>query len=264
MLPILLQWGHRLTSVETREDCGFSAGKHRFNGATDLHRWKRCWASDRILYELLLQWGHRLTSVETEYITYYHKRFDTASMGPPTYIGGNSMASICHTNNGYLLQWGHRLTSVETALRSSGVKPCLWMLQWGHRLTSVETGQSKHQHRPQKQLQWGHRLTSVETSPSSIANCHFLRRFNGATDLHRWKHDAGIKLYWDTGASMGPPTYIGGNCVCQNAQQNHYIKALQWGHRLTSVETDLKRIGGTSYLIASMGPPTYIGGNNRG
>ncbi len=42
-------------------------------------------------------------------------------------------------------------------------------------------------------------------------------RFNGATDLHRWKHvllhdpHVGVCL-----ASMGPPTYIGGNCEVLN------------------------------------------------
>ena len=36
--------------------------------------------------------------------------------------------------------------------------------------------------------------------------------FNGATDLHRWKHEIPeINQVVDFYASMGPPIYIGGN-----------------------------------------------------
>ena len=37
----------------------------RFNGATDLHRWKQCVHSFVGEQRRRLQWGHRFTSVET-------------------------------------------------------------------------------------------------------------------------------------------------------------------------------------------------------
>ncbi len=111
-----------------------------------------------------------------------------------------------------------------------------------------------------------------------------LKSFNGATDLHRWKHDdflSGINQIYK--ASMGPPIYIGGNTVEAEITGTEADK-LQWGHRFTSVETrDLptrreqrQRFNGATDLHrwkpivriltrqigdASMGPPIYIGGN---
>ncbi len=43
----------------------FAPHPHRFNGATDLHRWKRAGADTYLVASSMLQWGHRLTSVET-------------------------------------------------------------------------------------------------------------------------------------------------------------------------------------------------------
>ncbi len=62
-----LQWGHRFTSVETKEkekDHETSSGG--FNGATDLHRWK-------------------------QYVDLIQLKYKQASMGPPIYIGGNQL-----------------------------------------------------------------------------------------------------------------------------------------------------------------------------
>ncbi len=90
----LLQWGHRFTSVETEKIRNPNGFGFRFNGATDLHRWKHYKTKDDIYYYYTLQWGHRFTSVETS---------------------RNNIRS-----NGYSrLQWGHRFTSVETAVLST-------------------------------------------------------------------------------------------------------------------------------------------------
>ena len=62
-----LQWGHRLSPVET-----FRAG------ATE--------AAVR-----LLQWGHRLSPVETVLVRGFSAPIVAASMGPPAFAGGNLM-----------------------------------------------------------------------------------------------------------------------------------------------------------------------------
>ncbi len=60
-------------------------------------------------------------------------------------------------------------------------------------------------------LQWGHRFTSVETQRWTD-QAATKRRFNGATDLHRWKRKGwNMPLNFSGWASMGPPIYIGGN-----------------------------------------------------
>ncbi len=232
----MLQWGHRFTSVETRRPLhlhrfplrasmgppiyigGNSAissrlqlppsrfngatdlhrwkpprrdwplrSCRRFNGATDLHRWKRKKTYDYCHTVFKLQWGHRFTSVETSRFSDESGTFSLASMGPPIYIGGNLPQRS--TTAYYLpeLQWGHRFTSVETIAPSSHQ---LWRdaLQWGHRFTSVETGSDN----VFKWQTWG---------------------FNGATDLHRWKPPCGTNKGEQHHASMGPPIYIGGNFI---------------------------------------------------
>ncbi len=89
------------------------------------------------------------------------------------------------------------------------------------------------------------------------------QRFNGATDLHRWKHDLPDQAMVATNkASMGPPIYIGGNMVSRTRRWWLPTK-LQWGHRFTSVETGWTWTPEACVWSASMGPPIYIGGNRR-
>ena len=109
-----LQWGHRFTSVETVNwgttkffPISFNGATdlHRwkrpvgvpsnypglcFNGATDLHRWKRSNARGNQRPDCELQWGHRFTSVETQCSASAGHGCGRASMGPPIYIGGNN------------------------------------------------------------------------------------------------------------------------------------------------------------------------------
>ncbi len=63
-----LQWGHRLSAVETRRMAAIIA---------------------HIMPEL--QWGHRLSAVETCGPIYDHFIALPASMGPPSFGGGNSL-----------------------------------------------------------------------------------------------------------------------------------------------------------------------------
>ena len=112
---LMLQWGHRFTSVETLRPVPTDVAKElasmgppiyiggnivtdpetgrkvkRFNGATDLHRWKQLKEFSHCPAAISLQWGHRFTSVETVFDERGRGGSDAASMGPPIYIGGNS------------------------------------------------------------------------------------------------------------------------------------------------------------------------------
>ena len=84
--------------------------------------------------------------------------------------------------------------------------------------------------------------------------------FNGATAFRRWKHDdhpvggRPIRV-----ASMGPPPFGGGNLNIEDTADP--IDWLQWGHRLSAVETITPVGRFTATLTASMGPPPFGGGN---
>ena len=86
----MLQWGHRLSAVETgsaRRPPWYPS--QRFNGATAFRQWK---PPDRGMWRArcsMLQWGHRLSAVET-------------------------VTTISRSAQNTMLQWGHRLSAVET------------------------------------------------------------------------------------------------------------------------------------------------------
>ncbi len=135
----------------------------------------------------MLQWGHRLTSVETIVGWGYGDSFvKFASMGPPTYIGGNIVSFGACTAN-----------------------------------------------------------STASMGPPTYIGGNFSY--------------AGVIAKSICSASMGPPTYIGGNHVGEPHANLHCT--LQWGHRLTSVETTSVYHVNFLFPEASMGPPTYIGGN---
>ena len=61
-----LQWGHRLSAMETSRTCATNSGiPLAFNGATAFQRWKLVtfWESPPSVS--FLQWGHRLSAMET-------------------------------------------------------------------------------------------------------------------------------------------------------------------------------------------------------
>ena len=92
-----LQWGHRLSAVETGQPPGGHAGQRQasmgpppFGGGNVLKNWTPLGSAS------WLQWGHRLSAVET----------DLLPLQPRLPWNGR-------------LQWGHRLSAVETYPRTS-------------------------------------------------------------------------------------------------------------------------------------------------
>ena len=136
---VSLQWGHRLSAMETARDLTASiALQWCFNGATAFRRWKQGHKEIRFTPVQTLQWSHRLSAMET--LPALHRRpvFQGASMGPPPFGDGNLPPSrpqprIPTRFNG------------ATAFRrwkpdgSAVVILVLAELQWGHRLSAMET-----------------------------------------------------------------------------------------------------------------------------
>ena len=161
-----LQWGHLLSTVETRT--GLDSAPYRltgFNGATSFRRWKPVRETGKSTARLSFngatsfrRWKLRLS----RWTLSDHGRFNgatsfrrwkllsdlpahrVASMGPPPFGGGNPRDSGTWLASKRSLQWGHLLSAVETRVgaqwRYAGI-----MLQWGHLLSAVETRRIKRQ-----------------------------------------------------------------------------------------------------------------------
>ena len=220
------------------------------------------------------------------------------------------------------LQWGHRLSAMETTCQFNAAGPvcCLFAvpLQWGHRLSAMEMTIVQAEVGRGYELQWGHRLSAMETSKSGRARNITSSGFNGATAFRRWKRrdsnrsqksppllgrraSMGPPPFGDgnrTGplrlmrqarkASMGPPPFGDGNWQL-NPEEHRAWLLLQWGHRLSAMETRGYRRtpvarpgsfnGATAFRrwkrarllgahqrphAASMGPPPFGDGNVLG
>ena len=183
-----LQWGHRLSTVETGVAARDPAiASYRFNGATAFRRWKLVLAISWMREPTMLQWGHRLSTVET-------RSPRQASPGLSTRFNGATA----------FRRWKHPPESTGGSH--------VTVLQWGHRLSTVETGWGQLPGPGVSTLQWGHRLSTVETPPP------------------RRTGDSRIC------ASMGPPPFDGGNGQ-KGGAVDRKARELQWGHRLSTVET---------------------------
>ena len=188
MTLIMLQWGHRLSAVETghrlrdhpdpghasMEPPPFGSGNRppaqgpsgsgpRFNGATAFRQWKPCTilgadanSSKRFNGATAFRRWKREIRRHSGRHNYHH------SMGPPPFGDGNGTP--------YSLAAVHRST-----------------LQWGHRLSAMETAASLKIAAGVKCLQWGHRLSAMETPPAPHHHRECLGAFNGATAFRRWK-----------------------------------------------------------------------------
>ena len=88
----MLQWGHRLSAMET------------FQTVADLDKQAR------------LQWGHRLSAMETSTFKIVVGCVVIASMGPPPFGDGNTLLRWTKIWERTTLQWGHRLSAMETWL----------------------------------------------------------------------------------------------------------------------------------------------------
>ena len=122
--------------------------------------------------------------------------------------------------------------------------------------------------------------------PGGIVERRRCGSFNGATAFRRWKlaQDYG-SFFLSLLASMGPPPFGGGNARRPYQGQAREPRAsmgpppfgggnsppfspmrtpsspLQWGHRLSAVETWDDALEKATDKLASMGPPPFGGGN---
>ena len=232
---------------------------------------------------LALQWGHRLSAVETR-MNEEESFYPTwAAMGPPPFGSGN-VGLGARRVRGLLLQWGHRLSAVETGT--------VWLnygdayrLQWGHRLSAVETRRPAgtggrppprcngatafRQWKRHSDLDGGLGLFRLQWATAFRQWKRPTRRrsslpspsCNGATAFRQWKLASPAITVDNLGpAAMGPPPFGSGNSGSGTFTEAT-PSALQWGHRLSAVET-VRSLGGVDVdRPAAMGPPPFGSGN---
>ena len=115
---------------------------------------------------------------------------------------------------------------------------CQYDLQWGHRLSAMETGADRW---PWEILQWGHRLSAMETGIAKRKNATAFQRnpSMGPPPFSDGKHRE---------PSMGPPL------SAMETFQGSCSTSLQWGHRLSAMETCRVAVGvGRPYALLQWG-----------
>ena len=208
---MVLQWGHRLSAMESS-----------------------VFGARRQVARLALQWGHRLSAMERMAEGPYSYSLTAASMGPPPfgdgkYQGPRDCGGRKRGFNGATafrrwkgefglgagirlaeLQWGHRLSAMERRYAQRGgecVRNCFngatafrrWKaVEWYDRISASLASMGPPPFGDGKwdrswgaiadvgTLQWGHRLSAME-SPGCTTPAMPRTRFNGATAFRRWK-----------------------------------------------------------------------------
>ena len=201
-MPKVLQWGHRLSAMET-------LGKGDIASLSERH----------------LQWGHRLSAMETGRPEEAHHLPGDPSMGPPPFGDGNPAAGYRARGVGvpsmgpppfgdgnpvangatafrrrmgppsdtltHTLQWGHRLSAMETRHNPANTASVSRRsdLQWGHRLSAMETARRVAvDAKVKRTLQWGHRLSAMETRKSSTRTTGGATAFRVSSMFLQWGH----------------------------------------------------------------------------
>ena len=211
----LLQWGHRLSAMETFALCTPTAlGSSAFNGATAFRRWKPEWGLIKGLSGII------------------------PSMGPPPFGDGNfrghrgrirrlrtfnwatafrrwkHLKLRVRALTSLSLQWGHRLSAMETPAPTA-IPSIAWsFLQWGHRLSAMETVSAL--------CQFQVRCTPPSMGPPPFGDGNKHDVVLGANALrvpsmgpppfgdgNRRSVDEGVRL--EGPPSMGPPPFGDGN-----------------------------------------------------
>ena len=208
----------------------------RFNGATAFQRWKH----GNVIRDYLatihtLQWGHRLSAMETTMLTVMNGSVRT-------------------------LQWGHRLSAMETRLhplvrRIVIVAASMGPPPFGDGNVRLVAGKRLRIH------------ASMGPPPFGDGNDGPQNRRNSDRQASMGPPPFGDGNVWPVadalrrnGASMGPPPFGDGNFL-RFLEVSSIDASLQWGHRLSAMETGRKGEDAGRRTTASMGPPPFGDGN---
>ena len=202
-----------------------------------------------------LQWGHRLSAMDTGFRPRRRSPRPVASMGPPPFSDGYCTKCFFTGQRRPLASMGpppfsdgYRSISTTSRPRTTCFNGATAFRRWIRQLHLMGTSSPYT-------LQWGHRLSAMDTLEPSVVRFGF-GGFNGATAFRRWIpahimcNPAKVE-----GASMGPPPFGDGYL---GFPEDHYPwSLLQWGHRLSAMDTRLHTVQLRTSDSASMGPPPF-------
>ena len=158
------------------------------------------------------------------------------SMGPPPFGDGNKVRLPTDGSAKCPLQWGHRLSAMETSCRpSSGRFP-----------TSTFNGATAFR-------RW---KRCGNPAKSILGNS----AFNGATAFRRWKPWRTRRLVLSRSCFNGATAFRRWKRGAAAAAMAGAV-ILQWGHRLSAMETGRLRQPVEPIYKPSMGPPPFGDGN---
>ena len=230
-----LQWGHRLSAMETSPGTRAGAGAAcSFNGATAFRRWKLMERLASLPIGRCLQWGHRLSAMETE----------------------NPIGKLSTV---FRLQWGHRLSAMET-IGSWSAQPACASFNGATAFRRWKLAVKERWEAEEARLQWGHRLSAMETRIQLCAKHLLLVPSMGPPPFGDGNPARRLPPLVLAFPSMGPPPFGDGNsdyvsdATLNNASFNGAtafrrwkrpvsfwaacpVSNLQWGHRLSAMET---------------------------
>ena len=251
------QWGQRLSALDT---------------------WQKTYSAAR---SLTLQWGQRISGWIHSVNQQQRLGGVHASMGPtPFSVGYNAMMTNTQ-HNIWRLQWGQRLSALETS-RQFKKETNGTMLQWGQRLSALDTPERCQTYRPDNVASMGPTPFSVGyRSRLDARPANEIRAFNGANAFQRWIPDGRRRhSQQPIRPSMGPTPFSVGYLGCSewgskrstgfngaNAFQRWIRRVddiprvqpdeLQWGQRLSALDTGRHNRELCEAYIASMGPTPF-------
>ena len=210
----------------------------RFNGATAFRRWKAGRLPLPQAAVAGLQWGHRLSAMERTPWRRYPWPTRWASMGPPPF-GDGKVGGTWHN------PWEITRASMGPPPFGDGKIPTK-----ARRLSKIRASMGPPPFGDGKQLvgqpAMGSGNASMGPPPfgdgkskDGVQGAVDSRGFNGATAFRRWK---------------GSPTW----------STYFRLTALQWGHRLSAMESGEVAQEIEQQIEASMGPPPFGDGKSDG
>ena len=236
------------------------ASQSRFNGAADVHR-RRVTLAPADRDKLLgLQWGRRRSSAESAVPAHWarvggdrfngaadvHRRRGRSSRIGASFRPGFNGAADVHRRR----EWTWLYPPHKGSDR----------LQWGRRRSSAESSgkftRRRFTHTP---LQWGRRRSSAERGRRGLGGGQGQRASMGPPTFIGGESTRQGRTTPRLRASMGPPTFIGG--------EPPHPEGRPYAHRGFNGAADVhrRRVSrhhqwGPATKGASMGPPTFIGG----
>ncbi len=233
--PSALQWGRRLSAVESSCSCEGIPDRLRFNGAAAFRRWKGA-HGDGTRWQLVdaSMGPPPFGGGKIEFRDSWAWEIQ-ASMGPPPFGGGKSPAGDSPRQLSAASMGPPPFGGGKNSSRVS--VPSNSSLQWGRRLSAVERAEQGLKGEVQSIASMGPPPFGGGKARGRLRWCRGMASFNGAAAFRRWKVDKirqTVRAY--DHASMGPPPFGGGKAA-----------------DAASVQTARP---------ASMGPPPFGGGKS--